>query len=224
MSQKACRFAGVVFDLDGTLIHSSPDIAAALNIVLVEEGLAPFTIPEAGRFIGTGAERLIGDSFAARGRPLDVAQVHALTARYVATYERRGSPDTALYPGAAEMIGTLRRHDIPMAICTNKPTAITHQVLAQFQLEACFVAVIGGDGRFGLKPAAEPLLEACRLIGVAPARVLMVGDSGTDARTAQAAGCPVAILRHGYSREPVDSLGAAFVLDSIAEVGALVLG
>ena len=223
VSHKSRRFDGVVFDLDGTLIHSAPDIAAALNIVLAEDGLAPFTVMEAGRFIGAGAARLVGDAFAARNRPLDTDHVRSLTERYVTVYARRGSPDTTLYPGAADTIDSLRRGAIAMAICTNKPEAISRAVLAQFGLDRSFAAIIGGDSGFGLKPTATPLREACRIMKVAPERVLMVGDSGTDVRTAQAAACTAAIVRHGYSQVPVETLGAAFILDSIADVAALVL-
>ena len=221
--QQSPRFDGVVFALDGTLVHSAPALAAALNVVLAEEGVAPFTVAEACRFIGAGAERLIGDAFTARERPLDAAQRRTLTERYVAAYAQRGSPDTALFAGASDVIDNLRRHGIPLAICTNKPEAIARHVLAQLKLDRCFVAIIGGDNEFGLKPAPGPLLEACRLMGVAPNRVLMIGDSGTDVRTARAATCTAAVVRHGYSRVAVESLGAAFVLDSLADVEALVL-
>ena len=98
-------FAAVVFDLDGTLVHSAPDIAAALNLLLAEEDQPPFALEETHRFIGAGAGALVNDAFSARDRFLSPSERATFTARYLAIYGRRGSPDTTLYPGARAALG-----------------------------------------------------------------------------------------------------------------------
>jgi phosphoglycolate phosphatase len=213
-------FAAVVFDLDGTLIDSAPDIAAALNTILAEENLPPFPVGEATRFIGRGAEMLIADAFTARGRALTEPASQDLTERYLATYAQRGSPDTRLYPGVR---GLLDQLTVPMAVCTNKSERISRDVIAQFGLTDQFRAIIGSDSGFGRKPAPEPLVAACRALGARPADVLMVGDTVTDVATARSAGCAVAVVAHGYSQRPVADLGADAVLDSVTSLADLMV-
>jgi phosphoglycolate phosphatase len=215
-------FAAVIFDLDGTLVHSAPDIAAALNIILKAEGVPTFASEDTYRFIGRGAERLIADAFAARGRVLAADALAALTQRYLAAYAHRGSPDTTLYPGAMDMLCGLRSRGIKLAICTNKAQSLSNQVVAGLGLNSVIASVIGSDSGYGRKPAPEPLLEACRRIGVEAQEALMVGDTITDVRTAAAAMCASAVVRHGYSQQPIDALGAQVVLDSVADVTNLI--
>src|ERR1700760_4107019 len=101
---KSQPIAGIVFDLDGTLVHSAPDIAAALNIVLDQNGLARFPIAETFKFIGEGAKSLIIRAFAARGRALNDDEAVAISAQYIATYTEYGSPDTTLFPTVRETL------------------------------------------------------------------------------------------------------------------------
>jgi phosphoglycolate phosphatase len=215
-------FAAVNLDLDGTLVHSAPDISAAMNIILREEGLLPFAVEESLRFVGEGAARLIDSAFAARDVTLTPERATALTARYLRTYATRGSPDTTLYPGAREMLAELQARRIPVAVCTNKAENISRDVVAQFGLDRWLGAVIGSDSGFGRKPTAGPLREACRRLGVDPTATLMVGDTGTDVGTARATPCACAVVRNGYSQSPVETLGADILIASVADVPQLI--
>src|SRR5262249_32075153 len=156
----------VVFDLDGTLIHSAPDIAASLNILLAECDLRPFAQTDTYRFIGAGAQRLVTDAFAALGQTLTETEIATLTARYLGVYAQRGSPDTVLFPGVVEFVQGLRQDGIRLGICTNKAETISRDVIAQFGLSEIFTALIGGDSGFGRKPEPGPLLEVCRRLDV----------------------------------------------------------
>jgi phosphoglycolate phosphatase len=214
--------AGIVFDLDGTLIHSAPDIAAALNIVLAEHGLAPFPLDEALGFVGEGAKVLVEKAFAARGRVLSDAETAELTARYLTTYAQHGSPNTTLFPAVRETLVALGELGVPLAVCTNKAEQISRDVLAQFDLDTIFEAVVGGDSGFGRKPDAGPLVECSRCMGVAAEDVLMVGDTKFDVGAARNAGARSAVVTYGYSRSPVAGLGADLVLDDFARLVDLV--
>ncbi|TAL02304.1 MAG: phosphoglycolate phosphatase [Rhodospirillaceae bacterium] len=214
--------AGVIFDLDGTLIHSAPDITAALNVVLVECGLEAFAIKQACGFVGAGARRLIADAFTARGHTLTEDEVSRLTARYLDVYARSGSPHTTLYSGVRETLETLGKMGVALAVCTNKAEAISRDVLAQLRLDTVFAAIIGGDSGFGRKPDPGPLNEACRRMSTAAADVLMVGDTIMDVGAARAAGSRVAVVRHGYSQTPVETIGADLLLDDLSHIIALV--
>ena len=216
------RIRGIVFDLDGTLIHSAPDIAAALNIVLGERGLPVFSIPDACRFVGAGARRLVADALAARGQLLSDGEIDHLTEHYLATYRRRGSPDTTLYPGVRETLARLRSMGIPIAVCTNKAEAISRDVLGDLDVEQLFVAVIGGDSGYGRKPDPGPLVEVCRRIGTDPAHIIMVGDTKMDVGAARSAGASVIIATYGYSQVPVEELRADMVIEDFSTLIELV--
>jgi phosphoglycolate phosphatase len=213
---------GVIFDLDGTLIDSAPDIAAALNVVLTESELAAFTIKQACGFVGAGAKRLIVDAFAARGRVLTEAELTQLTARYLDVYARSGSPNTVLFSGVRDTLACLADMGVPLSVCTNKAEAISREVLAQLGLDGAFTAIIGGDSGFGRKPEPGPINEACRRMEMPAADVLMVGDTIMDVGAAQAAGARVALVSYGYSQTPTETLGADLLLDEFAHLAALV--
>jgi phosphoglycolate phosphatase len=218
------RFAGVVFDLDGTLIHSAPDIAASLNIILAECGIATFTIADTYQFIGAGAKHLITQAFAARGHALDDEESTRLTTRYLAAYKAYGSPATTLYPGVAETLTHLAAKGVPLAVCTNKAEGISRDVIAALGLEGTFAAVIGGDSGYGRKPDPGPLLEACRVMDAEADKVLMVGDTVMDVGAARGAGTQVTVVSYGYSQTPVQHLGADLVIETFGELSAIVTG
>jgi phosphoglycolate phosphatase len=214
--------AGIVFDLDGTLIDSAPDIAAALNRVIEDRGLAPFPLDQALGFVGEGAKILVEKAFAARGRVLTDAETVELTARYLTTYAQQGSPNTTLFPAVRETLIALGEMGVPLAVCTNKAEQISRDVLAQFDLDTIFEAIVGGDSGFGRKPDAGPLMECSRCMGVAAENVLMVGDTKFDIGAAKNAGSRSAVVTYGYSQSPIADLGADLVLDNFARLVELV--
>ena len=192
----------VIFDLDGTLIDSAPDIHRIANAVLAGEGLAQISFAQARSFIGNGVAAFLTQALEALGQTEDTARLARMIADFEALYER--SHDlTRLYPGAAQALADLARAGHPLGLCTNKPEAPTHAALAHFGLSTTFSTVVGGDSLSTRKPDPAPLLHAAAALGGGP--VLYVGDSEVDAETAARAGVPMLLFTGGYRKaEPAD--------------------
>jgi phosphoglycolate phosphatase len=194
----------LVFDLDGTLIDSAPDIADAVNVLLGELGKAPLPLADVKTMIGDGAPVLLARALKASGVAIEAAE---LMPRFKLHYEAASTNRTALYPKVREILETFRRDGRHLALCTNKPSAATMLVLDHFGLSPLFQAVIGGDSMKERKPAREPLLAAIAKAGGDAARAaeisVMIGDSHTDLATAKAGGVPAVIIPSGYGR-PAD--------------------
>lgn len=188
----------VIFDLDGTLIDSLPDIHAAVNRLLLTEGEAPMPRAEVQSYVGDGAPILIRRVMAARG--IDMARHAELASRMVADYTARSCEETTVYPHVPEVLVALKAEGCRLGICTNKPESATRAVLAELGLDQFFEAIVAGDTLRARKPDPAPLLHAARLLG-AP-RVAYVGDSEVDARTAEAASLPFYLFTEGYLRVP----------------------
>ncbi|MCU0955056.1 MAG: phosphoglycolate phosphatase [Hyphomicrobium sp.] len=204
----------VVFDLDGTLIDSVPDIAAALNRCLVARGRAVLDEESVTRLVGGGARELVARALGPGTPP---AEIDAALADFLAGYSAEPVTLTRLYPGAIELLEALRQAGVPLAICTNKPQDLTMLILGRLSLAHYFTVVWGGEPGKPLKPDAACLRSVCEAFGGAPAETVMVGDSLTDVDAARAAGCPVIVVAHGYERRPPDSLGADAVCAGLAE-------
>ena len=207
----------IVFDLDGTLIHSAPDIHAAVASVLLAEGYAPLPLDTITSFIGNGVPVLIERVMAARGLP--VADHARLMADFHARYEADPSRLTRLYPGVRAALEAFRADGIALGICTNKPEAITHEILGRFALTDVFPVVIGGDTLPVRKPDPAMLLDCFRQLGAEGG--LYVGDSEVDAETAERAGLPFALFTAGYRRGPAEAMRATFAFDDFARLPAL---
>ena len=197
----------VVFDLDGTLVDSAPDICAVGNRVLAAEGAAPLTLAEARRYVGSGADMFVRRMRVARGLP-DAAHAR-MRAAFLDAYEGAVA-HSALYPGVADALAVLAARGHPMAVCTNKPIGPARAVLAHFGLAGRFGAVIGGDSLPERKPDPAPLRAA--FAGLGAAGGLFVGDSEIDAETAERAGVPFLLFTEGYRSAPAATLphAAAF--------------
>jgi phosphoglycolate phosphatase len=199
--------AAIAFDLDGTLIDTAPDIASALNAALAGEGLPPASDAQVRGWIGDGPDRLIRRAL----EVLAVAAAEDLVARLrdgfaqatLATPMDRGQ----VFDGIATLLDGLQAAGLPLRVVTNKPTALSREVLAAAGLLDRFGAVHGADRPDQRKPAPTLLLEAAAALGIAPARLLMVGDSLNDLRCARAAGCPVAWCDWGYGGTPPADAG-----------------
>ncbi|WP_041527206.1 phosphoglycolate phosphatase [Paracoccus aminophilus] len=195
----------LVFDLDGTLIDSAPDIRAAVNEVLAENGLPALTLAEVHGFIGGGVEVLWRKIIAAKGlSPED----HA---RYVAAFLTRYEAATglsALYPGVTEALETLATRGHALAICTNKPLEPARAVLRKTGLDGFFRVVIGGDSLPVKKPDPAPVQAALAALGADPLRPdgIYIGDSEYDASAALAAGVPFFLFTEGYRHLPVEEM------------------
>ena len=206
----------LLFDLDGTLVDSVPDLAFALNEVLRERGRRPLSPREVMRMVGDGVTALVARGLSARG--VEAGELARALSRFLQIYEAHATDRTRPYPGVVETLGALRARGYQMALCTNKPQRATETVLQGLGLSAFFDAVAGGD-RFPVKkPDPGHLSRLVALLGGAPARAAMIGDNENDVAAARAAGMPALVMRYGYARRPPESLGADALLDAFAEL------
>jgi phosphoglycolate phosphatase len=210
----------VLFDLDGTLVDSAPDLAAALNRLLARAGYPPVALAEVHTMIGDGVAKLVERGFAVHQRVLRPDEIAQFADRFVADYEPNSAIETRPFPGAIEALAELRAAGLALGVCTNKPEGATRAILAALGMDSFFAAVIGGDSVPGRqKPDPEPLREALRRLGVATEAAIMVGDSPNDVAAARAAGLPIVAVRFGYSRVPPDRLGADRLVGHFSELG-----
>ena len=210
----------VVFDLDGTLVDSAPDLRTAVNRLLAEEERRLLDLDEVIGMIGDGATKLVERAWAASGGGAGDLQV--LTQRFLAHYEGKAAEQTVPYPGVPEALAALTARGMVLGICTNKPEAPTREVLRDLHLAQWFSAVIGGDSLDGIrKPDARPLLAVLERLRVAAGSAVMVGDNANDVGTARAAGIPVIVRAGGYTHMPTESLGADAVFGHFDELPPL---
>jgi phosphoglycolate phosphatase len=210
----------VLFDLDGTLVDSVPDMAAAIGDVLTEYGHAPHPRATVEGMIGHGVPHLVARAFAAHGVTLAGEALDVAVDRYMALYEPRATRETRLFDGVAEAVADLAAEGVVMGVCTNKPGAVSREIVAALGLGPYMGAVVGGDAGPPRKPAPDLLLMALEAIGSSPARAVMVGDSGADVAAARAAGMAVVVVGHGYTSVPADQLGADQVIEGFRQLRA----
>lgn len=201
----------VIFDLDGTLIDSAPEIHAAANAVMLAQGMPPLPFAQVKSFIGNGVGILLVRCLVAQGHD-GAGPLHApMMAAFLDNYETQFSR-TTLYPGVQDMLQTLAQRGHPLAICTNKPERPTRAILTHFNLLHYFPVIIGGDTLPQRKPDPAPLHAAHQALGGGPA--VFVGDSEVDAETAHAAALPFALFTGGYRTRSVADLSPAIVFDN----------
>ena len=209
--------ARIVFDLDGTLIDSAPDIRAGANGILIEEGVEPLTPEEARRFIGSGAAVFVERMRHARGIP--ESEQRRLLATFTERYEGFVGL-TTVYPDVREILAALRDDGHRLGICTNKPIRPTHAVLAHLGLDGFFETVWGGDSLAVRKPDPAPLEAAFAALGTGPE--IFVGDSEVDAETARRAGIPFLLFTEGYRSTPLEEMTVTGHFDRYATLTLLV--
>jgi phosphoglycolate phosphatase len=205
----------VLFDLDGTLVDSAPDIHAGVAVLLREEGLPPLPFETVRGFIGNGVPVLITRVMAAVGMTEDVRLHRDLCARFIRWYEDAPAGLTKPYAGVE---AALRGLAVPMGLCTNKPEGPTRALLAGMGWGAFFPVIVGGDTLAVRKPDPAPLLEAVARIG---GGAIFVGDSEVDAETAARAGVPFLLFTGGYRKTPVEALPHRAAFDHWAEFPAV---
>ena len=216
--------AAVVWDLDGTLVDSATDIATSLNRLLGEDGLAALDDARIKNMIGEGVAVLIRRGFEAHGITPDGKRLESLVERFLVIYSEVATASTRLFPGAREALQSLSNAGLRQAICTNKPEAITRQVLAGLGIAGYFDVVVGGDTLPRNKPDPLPLRTALEGLGATPEQSLMVGDSAIDVQTAHAAGVRVAFVTFGYGPGPSNPHEADYLIDDFEDLPAVVAG
>ncbi len=192
----------LVFDLDGTLVDSAPDIHAAVSRMLADEALPPLDLATVTSFVGNGLPKLVERVITHIG--LDMRQHPRLTKSTLDHYSAASSDLTRPYPGVVAVLTALQQAGHPMAVCTNKPEAPARAILRDLGLEPFFSVVIGGDSLPVTKPDPAPLHACIAALGGGP--TVYVGDSEVDAATALAAHVPFALFTEGYRKTPVADL------------------
>lgn len=208
----------VLFDLDGTLVDSVPDIARCLNLLVAERGHDGFDLPGTSAMVGNGVRVLLQRAFIARGQDLGHDALSEAEERFEGFYAADPVSATLLYPGVIETLEQLTDAGYLLGVCTNKPQVLAEGVLNGLKLDTWFGGVIGGASGRAKKPSAEPLLETLRLIGADVAGSTMIGDSPPDVEGARNAGLRAGVVSFGYSTVPVDTLGADFRIDHFSEL------
>jgi phosphoglycolate phosphatase len=214
----------ILFDLDGTLIDSVPDIATAVNLLLETEHLAPLTVEDVRGMIGNGIAKLVERAFEARGVLLEGDSHAAMTERMMEIYKDHLTDETALMEGAEHILCAYAKVGVRLAVVTNKPEAFSREILEHFGLGEVVSVVVGGDTGPARKPAPDMLLNAVTELGATVSQSLMVGDSPADIDAAKAAPMASVAVRGGYTRIAVEELGADVVIDSLTQLpGAIEL-
>ncbi len=186
-----------MFDLDGTLMDTSSEIAIAIDRTLASLGLPPIGKSRVEALIGRGTRVLVERVLALADAP--GVDIEVALHRFEAEYERIVGTDSSLYPGALGGMQRLRDANVPMGVVTNKPRLFTQRLLDQAGATPYLAAVVAGDDGHTRKPAPDMLLAACARMGTDPAATLMLGDSDNDVAAARAAGCPVWCVPYGYN-------------------------
>ena len=210
----------VIFDLDGTLVDSAPDLHAAATALLAERDLPPPTLADVRGFVGNGVPKLVERCLAAAGAPAEGRDLDEAVARFRALYGADPARLTRPYDGVEAALGALSARGLLLGVCTNKPEGVSRDLLARLGLDRHLRAIVGGDTLAVMKPDPEPLLHAVRLLGAGPQEALFVGDSGTDADTADAADVAFALYSGGYRKRPLASFGECFVFHDFAALTA----
>ncbi len=200
----------LVFDLDGTLVETAPDLHAALTHTLLAKGLGPIPIDEIRMMIGDGAKALIRKGLSFHDRPVDEIEINEhLWPIFIEHYLNNICRLSHLYDGAGDVLDLLVARGANLTVCTNKAQNLAEEVLKGLKLDHYFSAVLGGDAASISKPSGQHILETIANGQGEPTRAIMIGDSDTDERAARDARLPFVFVTFGYgvlSGEPFDGL------------------
>lgn len=208
----------IIFDLDGTLVDTAPDLTSALNHVLANAGREAVAIEEVRHMVGFGARAMIFKGLDLTGGRLPETQIEFLHRRFLDYYRHNISAHSHQYPGAAALLEAFKAAGKALGICTNKPTALAEQLLEELGLHDYFGAVVGADAVVASKPDPEHLAAVIDSLEGKCKTSLFIGDSEVDLLAGQALGVPVILLTHGYSRNPLDGLGADDLFDNFTKL------
>ena len=211
----------VVCDLDGTLVDSAPDLWAALDTVLAEQGIPRVPFEEIRHLVGAGALALIERALARSGAT-GRSDVPKLFERFLDVYRSRLTRESRPFPEVADTLGGLAGRGHPLAVCTNKPESLARRMLDELGLPWFGSAVVGGDTFPWCKPDRRTLEAAVAWAGGNLERSVLVGDSRTDVETARNAGVPAILVSYGYRTDPIEALAPDYVVDGFGAVGGIV--
>jgi phosphoglycolate phosphatase len=210
----------IVFDLDGTLFDTAPDLVETLNVVFAREGWPPLPYDTARNLIGGGVQAMIARRIEAEGRVLSPAKLEQIFTDFVSHYSEHVADRSQPFPGLTDALDTLDARGHRFAICTNKLERLSVRLLDRFKLAGRFAAICGQD-TFGIqKPDPEIFRRTVAAAGGAMKHAIMVGDSNTDICTARAAGVPVIAVDFGYSERPISEFGPDQIISHFAQLPA----
>ena len=218
MSSGELADATIVFDLDGTLVDTAPDLVRALNETMDLEGLPRVRAETVRNLIGHGARVLIERASALHGVTFSAARLDQLTNEFVAFYAADIARESRPFDGVVEQLDILAGLGAKLAVCTNKRTALSVQLLDVLGLSERFSAIVGADAVTDRKPHPDHYRAAVTRAGGVVRRSVMVGDGAADVGSAKAAGAPVCIVSFGYSDVGADTLGADVLLHRFSEL------
>jgi phosphoglycolate phosphatase len=224
MSLAGCA---LLFDLDGTLVDTAPDLAGTMNDLMAKLGYPPIPIATVRILVGRGARVLIEHGLAFHGHTASEHEIDQMFEAFIDIYATRIAQDSRPYPAVESVLDLLIAKGAKLAVVTNKPEGLAKLLLDALGLSPRFGTVIGYETAAQPKPHADPILLACERLGVPVKRALMVGDSATDVGAARAAGVPVILMRDGYTDTPPEQLGGDAVLpgyDQFAATAERLLG
>jgi len=212
----------VVFDLDGTLVDTAPDLITTLNYILDREGLPPVPLHAARNMIGAGARNLIERGLELEGRNPTAAEITRLTDDFIAHYAQHIADASRPFEGLESALDDLQTRGYRLAVCTNKLEWLSKLLLERLNLSARFAAICGAD-TFGVsKPDPAILRQTVARAGGDMTGAVMVGDAGTDVGVARRAGVPVIGVSFGYSDVPIAELKPDRVIDRMRELPSAV--
>jgi len=191
---------GIIFDLDGTLVDSAPDLHAISNNVLAAHGHSALTLETVTSFIGNGIPKLVERCFKAVGSPISGQELNKAVEMFLDKYAVEPVKFSKLYPGVLKTLDLLQAQGYTMGICTNKTERLAKLIVEQMGMEKYFACVAGGDRIEKKKPAPEPLLNCAKEMGCTINNIVYIGDSETDAATAEAAKVPFVLFSEGYRK------------------------
>ena len=210
--------AVLLFDLDGTLADTNPDLHAAMNHILQRHGLTPLPQDKVRHLIGGGAAMILQRGFAEHGVTLSDADMAAATDEFVLWYDRNIDHGTRIFDNLMPILERARAQNIKMGVVTNKREGLAAKLLFRLNLQAYFDVLVGGDSLPTRKPEPEMVLTAMTRLGGTPQNTVLLGDSEADTGAARAAGVKCVCVSFGYRRIPLEELGADAIIDDYAEL------
>ncbi|MDP6691564.1 MAG: phosphoglycolate phosphatase [Alphaproteobacteria bacterium] len=212
------RFDAVLFDLDGTLIETAPDLCGALNYTLAKAGRDEVRLDQVRHMIGDGARTMLRLGLQATGEEPADEEIEKWFHVLLDYYWDHVADESFPFPGALAALESMRAADLKLAVCTNKPVRMSNRLFEKLAIDHFFDAVLGGDSLAVRKPDAGHILGTLDAIGVAPDRAVMIGDSANDLNAARNAGIPVVLVTFGYTTVPVGELDADALIDHFDEL------
>jgi phosphoglycolate phosphatase len=208
----------VIFDLDGTLVDTAPDLWRATNHVLTAHGRREVSLEDIYEMVGQGAKKLIERGFERTGEPVRADLVDIMFRQFIDYYSAHITALSKPYPGVIALLDELKSRSVGLSVCTNKLERLSVKLIGELKMDHYFSAIIGPDTTGVAKPDPKPLDAAIKAAGSQRSHSVMIGDSVTDIRTAQAASVPVVAVSFGYTDTHVSAFDPDHVVDHFDEI------